>query len=89
MSNAILSVIRVSKEAGDYIVKCPHCKSIIGIEGNDLSEIRGEQYNHRACGGWLEVSHDARFARELDLNEKSCCESRYPDDLVESDGGEA
>lgn len=64
-TDEIKSVRRVSKDAGDYVVRCPHCQSIIGIEGDDLSEIRGEQYQHRMCGGWLMVEHDARFVREL------------------------
>ena len=35
------------------------------IEGDDLSEIQGEQYQHRLCNGWLQVDFDARFVREL------------------------
>lgn len=61
--NEILTVHKVTKDGGDYTVMCPHCKSLIGLEGDDLSEIRGEQFQHRACGGWLEVSHDARFVK--------------------------
>ena len=64
-TDEILTVNRVSKDGGDYVVKCPHCSRIIGIEGDDLSEIRGEQYQHRACGGWLQVDHDARFVRAI------------------------
>jgi phage terminase large subunit GpA-like protein len=61
----ILDVRLVTRDGGDYAVRCPHCKSIIGIEGEDLSEIRGEQYQHRVCGGWLQVHHSARFVKEL------------------------
>lgn len=74
----ILPVRKVSKDGGDYVVKCPHCKDIIGIGGDDLSEIRGEQFQHRkreypgpngpksnGCDGWLEVSTDAVYVREL------------------------
>ena len=64
-TDEIKTVRRVSKDGGDYCVKCPHCESVIGIEGNDLSEIQGEQYQHRRCGGWLQVDHDARFVSEL------------------------
>lgn len=64
-SNEIKTVRRVAKNFGNYAVRCPHCGQVIGIEGADLSEIRGEQYQHRACGGWLQVSDDARFVRDL------------------------
>ena len=43
----ILTVQRVSRDGGDYVVQCPHCQSIIGVDGEDMSEIRGEQYQHR------------------------------------------
>lgn len=77
-ANAILTVGRVSRDGGDYVVKCPHCHEIIGIQGEDLSEVRGEQFQHKrreypgprglktiGCEGWLEVSHKATFVREL------------------------
>lgn len=77
-TNAILTVGRVSRDGGDYVVKCPHCQEIIGIQGEDRSEVRGEQFQHRrreypgprgpktvGCDGWLEVSHTATFVREL------------------------
>lgn len=66
VENEIKNVVRVSRECGEYIVKCPHCGRIIGIEGEDMSEIRGEQYQHRACGGWMQIDRDARFVRELE-----------------------
>ncbi|GER21303.1 hypothetical protein [Variovorax boronicumulans] len=66
MASAFIHTVRlVSKDGGDYCVRCPHCRNIIGIEGDDMSEVRGEQYQHGSCGGWLEVSHDARFVKEL------------------------
>ena len=77
-AGSILTVMRVTKDGGDYAVKCPHCKSVIGVAGDDMSEIRGEQFQHKrrkfpgpngpksvGCDGWLEVSQDAVFAREL------------------------
>ena len=64
-TDEIMIVKRVSKDGGDYVVICPHCKRIIGVEGDDMSQIVGEQYKHSACGGWLEVSHDARFVESL------------------------
>lgn len=38
---------------------------LIGLEGDDLSQIRGEQFQHKHCGGWLEVTPDARFVPVL------------------------
>ncbi len=74
-SNLILDVHLVTRDGGSYCVRCPHCKVIMGIEGEDMSEIRGEQYEHRwysawsktekGCKGWFEVSRDARFVKEL------------------------
>lgn len=77
-SGYILPVKLVSKDGGDYCVKCPHCQSIIGIQGEDMSEIRGEQFQHKkrefqgprgmktmGCDGWLEVTRNAKFVREL------------------------
>lgn len=64
-TDEIITVKRVIKDGGAYCARCPHCKDLIGLEGDDLSEIRGEQYQHRACGGWLQVAHEARFVREL------------------------
>ena len=65
VTDEIKRVRRVSKDGGDYIVKCPHCRRIMGVEGNDLSEILGEQYHDSICGGWLEIDHGATFVREL------------------------
>lgn len=64
-SDEVKVVRRVSKDGGDYVVRCPHCRAVIGVEGEDLSEIQGEQYQHRACGGWLMVDYGAHFVREL------------------------
>lgn len=69
-SEEIKTVTRVSKDWGQYVVKCPHCGAIIGVEGEDLSEIRGEQYQHgsvggHGCGRWLQVSSEARFVEKL------------------------
>lgn len=78
VNNEIKTVRRVSKDGGDYCVKCPHCGGVIGIEGADLSEIQGEQYQHKrrewqdpcgmksfGCDGWLQVSSRAVFVAEL------------------------
>lgn len=65
VSDEIKTVHRVSKDGGDYVVRCPHCDQVLGIEGDDLSEIQGEQYRHPACGGWLMVDYEARYVRAL------------------------
>ncbi|KTC34170.1 hypothetical protein AO265_39850 [Pseudomonas sp. ABAC61] len=36
--------------------RCPHCQSVIGLEGDEFSDVRGEQFQCR-CGGWFEVSY--------------------------------
>lgn len=64
-TDEILEVERISREDGDYIVRCPHCGRVMGIEGDDISEMGGEQYQDRICGGWMEVSHDAHYVRTL------------------------
>lgn len=64
-TDEILPVDRVTKDGGAYTVKCPHCRSLIGLEGESLSDMRGEQYQHQLCGGWLEVTHSARFVQVL------------------------
>lgn len=63
-SDEIKDVNTVSKDGGDYVVTCPHCRAVIGVEGDDLSEIRGEQYRCR-CGRWLQVGYNARYVREF------------------------
>lgn len=58
----ILTVKRYSIDGGDLVVRCPHCKTVIGVEGQEGDDIRGEQFQHRSgkCNGWLEVASDAR-----------------------------
>lgn len=70
MENEIKTVHHVSKDGGEYVVCCPHCGSIIGVEGDCLNEIQGEQYVHKPCGGWLEVDYGARFVKELPLKKR-------------------
>lgn len=72
-TDEIITVRAVSRDGGDWVVRCPHCKAVIGVEGDTLEDIRGEQYQHKrreypgpngprfnGCGGWLEVAHNAR-----------------------------
>lgn len=65
-SDEILLVRQFSRDTDrSFTARCPHCHQVIGLEGDDLDEIRGEQYQHKRCGGWLEVSDTAAFVREL------------------------
>jgi len=59
-TDEILTVTRFSWDCDSYVVRCPHCNAVIGIEGRVPDHILGEQYQHRACGGWLEVGFNAR-----------------------------
>lgn len=61
-TDEILTVTRIIKDGGDWCAKCPHCKQIVGLPDGP---VRGEQFQHRThsghgCGGWFDVSHDAR-----------------------------
>lgn len=69
-SDEIKSVHRVYRLDGEYAVFCPHCHSRIYIEGDDLSEILGEQYHHKSnafthCDGWFQVETSARYAGRM------------------------
>ena len=56
---------RFSKDGGDWVIRCGHCKNIIGVDdGEEDGTPRGEQYKCR-CGGWNEVHSDASYVREL------------------------
>lgn len=62
----ILSVLRYCREdSGEVLVKCPHCGWTIGLQNG---EFKGEQFHHRvpSCGGWLEVSFDAKRVRDAE-----------------------
>lgn len=66
-TNEIIDVSRVSKDMGDYVVKCPHCDRTIGIEGPSMRDVRGGQYQCPSddCRGHLQVTTDAKFVEEL------------------------
>jgi hypothetical protein len=64
-SDEIKTARRFSKDGGDWVIKCGHCKDIIGVDDGDDGTPRGEQYQHRKCGGWTQVDYDANFVREL------------------------
>jgi len=63
--NEIKPVSTISKDGDAYVVKCPHCGAILGVEGEDSSEVRGSQYQHKFCGGWFQVNYNAQFVKEL------------------------
>lgn len=64
MLDEILTVDRYCREDDRSVcVRCPHCGWVIGLERGPF---KGEQYQHTLnskCGGWLEVSHDARYVQ--------------------------
>lgn len=55
-TDEILSVNEYAIDSGEALAKCPHCKRVIGLE----LPVLGEQYQDKVCGGWLEVSHEAK-----------------------------
>ncbi|CAN7466168.1 hypothetical protein LJR034_003007 [Caballeronia sp. LjRoot34] len=56
-TDVVLDVTEYDRDDGDVIVKCPHCQRILGLQSGPF---KGGQFQHRVCGGWLGVSHDAR-----------------------------
>jgi len=57
MNDEILDVMQFAKCGdGDWLVICPHCGGPLGLEPGP---VRGEQYQDKVCGGWLQVSFDA------------------------------
>ena len=53
----ILDVTRMAKDGGEWHVRCPHCNRMLGLaEG----PVRGEQFFDKVCGGWLQVTFDAK-----------------------------
>lgn len=64
-TDEILSVKRFSWDGDSYVVRCAHCNKVIGIEGRVPSDVRGEQYKHPACGGWIEVDTRAKEVTEV------------------------
>jgi hypothetical protein len=64
-TDEIKTVNRFSWDGDSYVVRCPHCDQVIGIEGRVPHDILGEQYQHRTCGGWLQVSNGAREVRTV------------------------
>jgi len=60
VTDYIYDVHQVARDSDMGIIcRCPHCQQVIGIEGTEFSDVRGEQYKCR-CGGWLEVSSSAQ-----------------------------
>lgn len=63
----ILTVKRFAHDGGSLVVRCPHCKEVIGVDGDEGDDIRGEQFQHRSkrCDGWIEVWRQARRVAEV------------------------
>ncbi|MDO8415263.1 MAG: hypothetical protein Q7S87_03510 [Agitococcus sp.] len=55
-TDEILIVNEYAMDGGEALARCPHCKRVLGME----LPVLGEQFQDKVCGGWLEVSHNAR-----------------------------
>ncbi len=62
-TDEILTVQYFAREDGDWIARCPHCKRVVCMNGEE--PIRGEQFQDRVCGGWMDVAHDAVRLKQL------------------------
>jgi hypothetical protein len=62
MLDEILPVGMFSDDGDSWVVFCPHCGRVMGLE---KGPVRGEQYQDGVCGGWLEVTHDAKRVTDL------------------------
>ena len=69
-SDCIFDVHHIVRDSDMSICcRCPHCQSVIGIEGEEFSDVRGEQFQCR-CGGWLQVDYSAKaLKRDSELPE--------------------
>lgn len=62
-TDEILTVTQFAREGGDWIAHCPHCKRVVSMNGEE--PIRGETFQDRVCGGWMEVPYDATRLKSL------------------------
>ncbi|MCP4528608.1 MAG: hypothetical protein GY833_22240 [Aestuariibacter sp.] len=86
MSNEIRPVDAVFDDGAEWLLACPHCGKIRGIDKEgSLSNLRGEMYQDNLCSGWYELSQDCRAsiktvdqlyaigeAKERELEEAAC-----------------
>lgn len=60
----IYDVIHIARDNDMSIVcRCPHCQEVMGIEGDEPDDVRGEQYQCRRCLGWMEVTYEAKLIK--------------------------
>jgi uncharacterized C2H2 Zn-finger protein len=73
-SEEILEVKKIGRIDGEWGCKCPHCGNIITFTEEDIDDVRGSQYQcsrplsirtMELCNGWLEVSDEAGYTRNL------------------------
>lgn len=66
-SDEIKPVARFFKEGGEFLLKCPHCKAIRGInnEFGSINKLSGEQYQDNLCNGWFEVNRNPIIVHDL------------------------
>jgi len=65
----ILPVNKVfnDEQQNEFLVKCPHCKNIRGIDKEgSLRNLGGEQYQDNLCDGWYELSPNAKIVNTIE-----------------------
>lgn len=65
----ILTVSKVfdDKQANEFLVKCPHCENVRGVEKEaSLHGLGGEQYQDNLCDGWYEISPEAKIVDSVE-----------------------
>ena len=58
------------KQENEFLVKCPHCNNIRGIDKADGSDslrwLGGEQFQDNLCDGWYEISREACLVDDVE-----------------------
>lgn len=67
-SDEILMVRKFFAENDEFLLKCPHCGRIRGIENEtgDLDDLIGAQYEDNLCGGTYEVDDNPFLVRDVE-----------------------
>ena len=67
-STEIKPVTKLMRDDGEFLLKCPHCGRIRGINDDfeDGEEVYGEQYQDNLCDGWYEISHNAVMVNDVE-----------------------
>jgi hypothetical protein len=64
----ILPVDKVFKDSGEYLLTCPHCSRLRGIddEGGSIHRLKGEQYQDNLCDGWYSIADSVKVVGEVE-----------------------